>query len=204
VTVKNGTTTLCSQMLPSGSGDSTTYSCSLTASELSAGAYSSVDAVFTPGTNSSSNADFSYTGSASTPAQTLTVKPSTTPSNNLQIQLSSPGLVSGIGGLYLITVTNDASTASTGTLTITDPLPAGLSYKGILSIPQGWHCTSSGSTVTCTSSVSIPAHGADYLFMAVNVSARAGTSITNKVTLTPVGTPASNYSATVTTNVTAK
>ena len=67
VTVKNGTTTLCSETLPSGSGDSTTYSCSLTASELNAGTYSSVDAVFTPGTSSSSNADFSYTGSTSTP-----------------------------------------------------------------------------------------------------------------------------------------
>ena len=204
VTVENGTTTLCSETLPSGSGDTGTYSCSLTASQLGAGTYSSVDAVFTPGTNSSSNADFSYTGSASTPPQGLVVKPSTTSSNNLQIQLSSPGLVSGIGGIYLLTVSNHASTASTGTLTITDALPAGLSYNSILPIPQGWHCTSSSGTVTCTSSVSIPAHGADYLFMAVNVSARAGTSITNKVSLTPVGTPVSNYSATVTTNVAAK
>jgi hypothetical protein len=204
VTVKNGPTTLCSETLPSGSGTTTTYSCSLTASQMSAGTYSSIVAVYTPGTNSSSNADFSYTGSASTPAQTLVVKPSTTSSNNLQIELSSPGLVSGVGGLYLVTLTNHASTASTGTLTITDALPASLSDNGILPIPQGWHCTSSGGTVTCTSSVSIPAHGSDYLFMAVNVSARAGTSITNKVTLSPVGTPASNYSATVTTEVAAK
>jgi uncharacterized ParB-like nuclease family protein len=204
VTVKNGTTTLCSEILPAGSGDSATYSCSLTASQLSAGTYSSVDAVFTPGTNSSSNVDFSYAGSTSTPAQSLTVKPSTTAPNNLQIQLSSPGLVSGVGGIYLITVTNHASTASAGTLTITDALPAGSSYNGVLPIPQGWHCASSGGTVTCTSSVAIPAHGADYLFLAVNVSARAGTNLTNRVTLTPVGTPAGNYSATLTTKVAAK
>ena len=137
VTVENGTTTLCSQTLPSGSGDSTTYSCSLTASQLGAGTYSSVEAVFTPGTSSSSNADFGYTGSASTPLQSLTVKPSTTSSNNLQIQLSSSGLVSGVGGIYLLTVTNHASTASTGTLTITDALPAGLSYNGVLADPPG-------------------------------------------------------------------
>jgi hypothetical protein len=204
VTVKNGTTTLCSETLPAGSGDSTAFGCSLTASQLGAGTYSSIDAVFTPGTNSSSNADFSYTGSASAPAQSLTVKPSTTPSNNLQIQLSSPGLISGVGGIYLLTVTNHASTASSGTLSITDVLPAGLSYNGVLPIPQGWHCTSSSGTVTCTSSVPIPAHGADYLFLAVNVSARAGTNITNKVTLSPVGTPASNYSASVTTKVAAR
>jgi hypothetical protein len=204
VTVKNGTTTLCSETVPAGSGDSTTYSCSLTASQLSAGTYSSVDAVFTPGTSSSSNADFSYTGSASTPVQSLTVKPSTTPSNNLQIQMSSPGLVSGVGGLYLLTVTNHASTASTGTLTVVDALPAGLSYNRVLPDPQGWHCTSSSGTVTCASSAAIPAHGADYLLLAVNVSARVGTSITNKVTLAPVGTPASNYSATLTTRVSAR
>jgi hypothetical protein len=101
-------------------------------------------------------------------------------------------------------VTNHASTPSSGTLSITDALPAGLSYKGILTIPQGWHCTSTSGTVACTSSVAIPGHGADYLFLAVNVTARAGTSITNKVTLAPVGTPASNYGATLTTKVAAR
>ena len=197
---KSGTTTLCSEALPVGSGDSTAFSCSLTASQLGAGTYS-IDAIFTPATTSSSSAHLSYTGSASAPLQSLTVKASTASSNNLQMQLSSPGLVSGVGGIYLVTVINHASTASSGTLTITDALPAGLSYKGILTIPQGWRCTSSGGTGTCTSSVAIPAHGADYLFLAVNVSARAGTSITNKVTLAPVGTPASNYAATITTKV---
>ena len=203
VTVKNGTSTLCSEALPAGSGDSASYTCSLTASQLGAGTYSSVDAIFTPGTNSSSNSGFSYVGSASAPPQSFTVQPGTT-ANNLQIQLSSPGLVSGVGGIYLITVTNHASTASTGALSITDALPAGLSYNGVLPIPQGWRCTSTNGTVTCTSSAAIAAYGADYLFLAVNVSARAGTSLTNRVTLSPVGTPVGNYSATVTTKVAAR
>ena len=65
VTVKSGTTTLRSEALPVGSGDSAAFSCSLTASQLGAGTYSSIDAIFTPATTSSSSADFSYTGSAS-------------------------------------------------------------------------------------------------------------------------------------------
>ena len=49
--------------------------------------------------------------------------PGDTSPDNLRIQLSSPGLISGVGGLYLITVTNLAATPTTGTLTITDVLP---------------------------------------------------------------------------------
>jgi hypothetical protein len=204
VTVYYGTTpvALCHENLPStGSGDSATFTCPLTASQLSAGTYANVDAVFTPATASSSDGSITYTTSTSTPPQSFTVNPAVSSSNNLQIQMSSSGLIAGVGGLYLVTVTNHASTASTGTLTITDVLPAGVSYGGDLVYPPGWHCTSVSGTVTCTSSAAIAPHGVDYLLLAVGVSARSGTSITNTVKLTPVGTPASNYTATVTTKV---
>ncbi len=128
----------------------------------------------------------------------------TTSSNNLRIQLSSPGLISGVGGLYLITVTNLAATPTTGTLTITDVLPSGLSYIGGLVYPPGFHCSAAAGTVTCTDSTAIAAHATVDLLGVVGVSARAGTSITDTVTLAPVGTPASNYTATVKTTVSAR
>ena len=71
--MKNGTTTLCSETLPSGSGDSASFSCALTAAQLAAGTYSSVDAVFSPAATSSSSSTVSYTTSTSTPAKSFTV-----------------------------------------------------------------------------------------------------------------------------------
>ena len=203
VAIYEGTTPvqLCSETLPTGGGDSAGFSCSLTASQLGTGTYSSVDAVYTPGSTSSSSPNFTYTGSTSTPAQSFTVNPATTSANNLRIQLSSPALVSGIGGLYLITVTNLAATPTTGTLTITDVLPSGLSYDGTLVYPPGFRCSATGGKVTCTDTTAIAAHGVDDLLLVVGVSARSGTSITNTVTLAPVGTPASNYTASVKTTV---
>ena len=194
-----GQTQLCQETLSGGSGDSVNYSCSLaSATQLPAGAYTNVVAAYSGG--SSSNTSFTYNASTSSP-QGLTVSPASTSANNLKIQLSSSGLLWGIGGLYQIKVTNEAGTATTGTLTVTDALPTGLSYLGAGSLPPGWHCSATGGTVTCTSTKAIAAHGVDYLFLVVRVSARPGTSITNTVNLTPVGTPASNYTSSVTTKV---
>ena len=104
------------------------YSCSLaSATQLPAGAYTNVVAAYS--SRGSSNTSFTYNASTSSPLG-LTVSPASTSSNNLKIQLSSPGLHRGIGGLYEIRVTNEAATATTGTLTVTDALPTGLSYRG--------------------------------------------------------------------------
>ena len=194
-----GQTELCQETLSGGSGDSVNYSCSLaSATQLPAGGYTNVVASYSGG--SSSNSSFTYNASTSSP-QSLTVSPASTSGNNLKIQLSSPGLLWGIGGLYEIRVTNEAATATTGTLTVTDALPTGLSYLGAGSLPPGWHCSATGGTVTCTSTKAIAAHGVDYLFLVVRVSAWPGTSITDTVNLTPVGTPASNYTSSVTSRV---
>jgi hypothetical protein len=128
----------------------------------------------------------------------------TTSTNNLKIQmLALPTFVSNAPNAYLIAVTNEASTATTGTLTLTDVLPAGLTLEGSLVIPPGFSCVSSSmtNTLTCTSRGSIPAHGTVYIGVGVFVTARPGTTVTNTANLTPVGTPASNYTASVTSRV---
>ena len=167
-----GQTELCQEILSGGSGDSVNYSCSLaSATQLPAGGYTNVVASYSGG--SSSNSSFTYNASASSP-QSLTVSPASTSGNNLTIQLSSPGLFWGIGGLYDIRITNEAATATTGTLTVTDVLPTGLSYLGTVWLPSGWHCSAMGGTLTCTSTQAIAAHGVDYLFFVVRVDRAAG------------------------------
>ena len=68
-------TQLCQSALTASGANAATFSCALTASQLGAGAYSSVDAVFAPAAASSSNPDFTYTASTSTPTQSFTVNP---------------------------------------------------------------------------------------------------------------------------------
>ena len=82
-------------------------------------------------------------------------------------------------------------------------LPTGLKLKGALVVPPGFKCVSSitTNTLTCTSTRAIAAHGVVYIGVGVFVTARSGTSVTNTVNLTPVGTPASNYTASVTSKV---
>ncbi len=74
VTVSYGSaTTLCQSTLSGGSGDVANFSCSLTATQLPSGPYTNVVATYAAGT--SSNGDFSYNGSASSPGPELHGEP---------------------------------------------------------------------------------------------------------------------------------
>ena len=104
---------LCAETLPTGSGDSASFSCSLTANQLDAGSYSNVDAVFSPGGNSSSNSAFVYTTSTSTPAQIFTVTAALA-STTTTLSLSSPSVTFGAEGseTFSRTVTGHAGDGS--------------------------------------------------------------------------------------------
>ncbi|HSZ35510.1 MAG TPA: fibronectin type III domain-containing protein, partial [Acidimicrobiales bacterium] len=66
-------TQLCHATLSGGSGDVADFSCSLTATQLAAGSFTNVVATYAAGT--SSNGNFSYNTSTSSPAQSFTVSP---------------------------------------------------------------------------------------------------------------------------------
>ena len=111
VTVYYGTPTatqLCQSTLTASGANAATFSCALTASQLAVGTYTSVDAVFTPAGPSSSNPDFTYTGSTSTPTQSFTVSTSvsTEPTTTTLNAVTSP-------------VTYGAETTETFTGTVT-------------------------------------------------------------------------------------
>jgi uncharacterized repeat protein (TIGR01451 family) len=84
----------------------------------------------------------------------------------------------GQNGTYTLAVSNVGGAATSGTVTVTDTLPAGLSY--VSATGTGWTCGAAGQTVTCTRSDALAA-GATYpnITVTVNVSTNAPSSVTN-------------------------
>jgi titin len=119
--------------------------------------------------------------------------------SNLAVSLSAPGLmVAGFTGSWRVTVTNNGNTATSGTLKITDTLPAQLRYSSV-SGTTGWSCSASGQNVTCTVTESLAAHVSQQFSLVL--VAKAGSafslySVSDTVVLTP-----GNKTATATTRV---
>jgi uncharacterized repeat protein (TIGR01451 family) len=100
---------------------------------------------------------------------------------DLTIAMTHAGTFSqGQSGAYAITVTNAGSAASSGTVSVTDVLPAGLAATAISG--AGWTCTL--ATLTCTRADALAA-GASYpqISLTVNVAANAPASVTNSATV---------------------
>src|SRR5262249_37781116 len=116
------------------------------------------------------------------------------PFPDLSIAKSHTGnFVSGQTGTYLLVVSNDANAIpTTGTVTVTDTLPTGLSAS--TATGNGWTCTT-GATVSCTRSNALaPGNSYPPITLTVNVAANAPASVTNTATVAGGGdvTPANN------------
>jgi uncharacterized repeat protein (TIGR01451 family) len=96
----------------------------------------------------------------------------------------SGNFVRGQSGSYTITVGNAGTIASSGTVTVTDTLPSGLTGSSMSG--SGWSCTL--SSLTCTRSDALAA-GANYpaITLVVNVSGSASASVTNVATVSGGG-----------------
>ena len=94
-----------------------------------------------------------------------------------KVHAASPFPVGG-QGTYAITVGNGELVPTSGPITVTDPLPAGLSY--VSASGPGWACSFAAPTVTCTSPAAIPpqTNGAP-ITLVVGVGAAAVPSVTN-------------------------
>lgn len=88
------------------------------------------------------------------------------------------------GATYTITAGNSGTAATTGTVTVVDTLPAGLTATGISG--TGWACTL--GTLTCTRSDALAIAGSyPPITVIVNVAGNAAASITNTATVSGGG-----------------
>ncbi|GEM_PF-3737250 len=78
---------------------------------------------------------------------------------------------------YSITVQNIGGATSTGTITVTDTIPAGLNVTGASG--PNWTCTIAGQDVTCTRSASFPIGGGGSSVITINVTPTQNGNVTN-------------------------
>src|SRR5437667_145075 len=95
--------------------------------------------------------------------------------------------VDGATGTYTLVVTNVGTTATSGPITVTEPLPAGLSF--VSGLGAGWSFAAAGGTVTATNNGSIAAGDSLLFTLTVIVAPAAVPSITNTATVSTSGDP---------------
>ena len=120
---------------------------------------------------------------------------------NLRVVKAGPTSFSvGGTGSYTLTVNNTTGTlATTGTYTVTDTLPAGLTLSAVAS-GTGWAClntgafTTGGNQVSCSRATVINAGAANNnaITVSVNVGAAAAPSVTNTANVADPNEPAAN------------
>ena len=141
------------------------------------------------GTNSITNTAAVSGGGDSNPANNSANNGSGDPTTILSPDLTvskthtPSSFVRGGSGSYSVTVTNSGTAATSGTITVTDTLPAGLSFVTGSVNGAGWSCSASGQVITCTSTTSLATTQSSTFSFSVNVASTAATSVTNKVTV---------------------
>ncbi|MFO0255178.1 MAG: hypothetical protein ACK52V_13770 [Betaproteobacteria bacterium] len=90
----------------------------------------------------------------------------------------SAQFTAGAPASYTITVSNSGGFPTTGTISVTDVLPAGLTF--VSGTGTGWACGAVGQAVTCSSTTAIAAGGiANPITLTVNVGAAAVPQVVN-------------------------
>jgi uncharacterized repeat protein (TIGR01451 family) len=108
---------------------------------------------------------------------------------DLTIQKSHTGnFTQGQTGTYTITVTNSGAGPTVGAVTVSDSMPAGLTFNSITSA-TGWNCAASTpSALSCTRSDALASSNSyPVITFTVNVSQTAAASITNTATVSGGG-----------------
>ncbi len=117
---------------------------------------------------------------------------------DLQITKTHSGnFTVGMNGSYTLTVNNTLGNAATsGTITVIDTLPAGLTYVATGSGGTGWICVVAGQVVTCTSAnvINPGAASANPITINVAVSSTAVPGVSNTASVSGGGEPGVNAS----------
>lgn len=100
---------------------------------------------------------------------------------DLAMTMSSAGVFSPYQYVtYTMTATNNGPNSDPGPITITDTLPAGLTFVGG---SAGWSCVAAGQDVTCTQTGGLASGASTTLTLTATVDADASGSITNTATV---------------------
>ena len=181
----SGQTVICSRSDTIGSGSS--YPVITVPVTLGANAGASLSDTATV----AGGGEFNLTNDSSISILTVTQIP------DLTLTLSHNGTFSqGASGTYMIVPKNVGGAASTGSVTISDPIPAGLTFTGALG--SNWTCNSPPASVVSCTSLNPIAAGANGSSIAVNVTVdpAALSSVSNTATIGGGETNIANDSAT--------
>jgi uncharacterized repeat protein (TIGR01451 family) len=176
-------------------GSSVTYTVSGTLSAAASGTLTNTARVITPASGVSDPTDLSRTGAGNNSATDTTTIVS---GPDLRIAKTHGGnFTVGVNGTYTLTARNTGNVATSGTITVIDNLPAGLTIAAPLPSGTGWNCLGTilgSSTATCTSSTAIGAGATSPNPITVNVvvAAAAFPSVTNAATISGGNEPAAN------------
>jgi len=116
-------------------------------------------------------------------------------------------LVSPSTSTYTLTVVNSGLSATSGTVSVADKLPAGLSVvPGPLVVTganaAAWSCNAANATdIFCQSTTSILANGTSTFALAINVLSANSTSVTNRARVAGGGDPVKTLPANAATGV---
>ena len=97
---------------------------------------------------------------------------------------------------YTLIVNNTGTAATSGTIVVTDNLPAGLTFAS--GSGPGWSCSAAVQITTCTSTTPISLGGSSVISLLVNVAANATSPVVNQASVgcaapcTVSGNPASD------------
>ncbi len=184
VTVYYGTPTatqLCTSNLTASGANAATFSCALTASQLTVGTYASVDAVFAPAGTSSTDTNFTYTGSTSSPTQSFSVNPASENTTTSLSALTSP-----------ITFGNETTETFSGTV---NGQSGGGNPEGTVSVSYG----TPTATQLCTSNLTASGANAATFSCALTASQlNVGTYSNVVAVFTPATASSSNLDFTYT------
>lgn len=107
---------------------------------------------------------------------------------------SAGDFTEGVPGSYDVTVTNEGDVPTSGTITVTDTLPDGLTYTGASG--TGWVCNAVGQVVTCSHAAPLGADESSVVTIDVSVDPTGPSTITNEVVVSyPDDDDPSNNSA---------
>lgn len=99
------------------------------------------------------------------------------PMPNLLLVKTGPSTATvGTNFIYTLTVNNTGTAATSGMVSVTDVIPAGLSF--VNATGTGWTCSAVGQNMTCTTSNQILVNGSNAIILTVNPLS-SGTVVNN-------------------------